>query len=269
MLTSGVNPPIYYENAGMLTELDPATGGSSIGTQGFKFVSTEPGIGAMIDSGTYDIFVYNHPLPGWSTGNPYPPGSAANFSDIQGATVTRADAKAFVHSWGSYDWNEEMSENDFVQYVKEVNPATYKVILTNPSDTGYPDNLLFVPWNEFQRSVEGSQNYPAIPRYISEDSQGRWRLWPYPKERVTVTFDYVRTPQELVTYNDIPQHLPEEYEDMIVWKALIYYGEFAEQPSVARRALKEYMNLKYGFEKNKRPVFNFRPATFGSHWRDT
>ena len=263
----GAAPGVTINDVATLTSLTPLANDDTLGTQEFKFTTLDPAVAAMIATNDYKIAVYNTPQAPWDAMAGYPPNSLAEFnSDPFGGTVTvntNTPAKAYVHSWGSYDWNEELAANDFTDHVKKVNSATYKIIRTSSPDAGTGTDLVCAPWHQFMERVEGSGYAAADPAFISEDSQGRWRLWPAPKERVTITFDYARLPQALTAYNDIPQHLDAEYEDLIVWKALITYGEFSEQPGVVRRAVKEYMNIKYRFEKNKRPVFNFQPAGFG------
>lgn len=260
VLRDALDVDTYYPAAGILTELTPATGGILIGTQGFKFITTEPAVASLISTGTYGIYIYNHPLENWDSQDPFPAGSAASFTQTEGASVVSSSSKAHIHSWGSFDWNEELFPDDYAEYVKKVNTSSYKILRTSYPEAGYAEVLPCVPWQSYLDQMDSAQTATSDPAFITEDSQGRWRLWPHPKERVTLTFDYARTPQILEAFDDVPLNLPEEYEDIIMWKALILYGEYDEQQSVIKRATKNYMDLKYRFEKNKRPVFNFKPA---------
>lgn len=263
---------ILISNAITLTEMTPNTDNFLRGSTSFKFTTNVRELQDYIAGGDYTIGLFPLPTDQYTAVEYLTGGDPNNpllfisevADDLTGSLV---GVKAYIHSWGSYDWNEELADNDFTDLVKGVNSSTYKIIRNGNPEPGSNEELPCIPWQSFLERVDSAQNMPADPAYISEDSQGRWRLWPAPKERVTITFDYIRSPQELTLYNDVPQHLDKEYEDLIMWRALMFYGQFAEQPSIILRAQKEYMNILYRFEKNKRPKFVFRPARFG-RWAD-
>lgn len=265
-------PGFLFSNAVTITVLTPNTNDFLRGTTQIKFQTNNRELRELIDSGDYTIGLFPNPTNGNYTAQQYLTNSDPNnvvlvtLESTEGMTSELVDTKAYIHSWGSYDWNEELALNDFSDDVKEVNDATYKIIRTSYADPGCAEPLICVPWQQFLEAVDGPQDSPSDPALIAHDSQGRWRLWPYPKERVTVTFDYVRSPQVLDLYTDVALHLPEEYEDIIVWQTLIFYGQFSEQPNVIMRATKELKNLMYRFEKNKRPTFNFQPIRIGRRW---
>ncbi len=71
----------------------------------------------------------------------------------------------------------------------------------NPAPSGeYP--LQFMEWESFNKIYDLSSTYPGLPRLITEDNTGRWRLYPHPYYNVTVKFDYDRVPQVVSAYND-------------------------------------------------------------------
>jgi len=265
--------PRAFNNAATITDMEPFTQDYTRGTDGFAFTSNNKELNRLIQDAInrsidYEIALFQYPL------DSYTPYEYINGADLDNPilfttlaagdplSIDLIDSKAYVHSWRSYDWNEELGPDDFTDHVKEVNQATYKIISKSSPETGNSIPLLCIPWQGFLEQVSTSQNMTSEPRFISEDSQGRWALWPHPKEAVTITFDYTRTPQVLANFDDVPQHLPSEYEDLIMWRALMFYAEYDEQPSVLLRAKKNFTDILYRFEKQKRPKFTFRPARF-------
>lgn len=259
-------------NAATITSMTPFSQSSSRGTTSFEITTNNKELIDYIATGDYSIGLFLNPTDGNYTAQEYLTNTDPNnpvlvtLDSTPGLSDTVVDSKAYIHSWGSYDWNEELAENDFTDQVKEVNEATYKIIRTSTPDPYFGEPLVSVPWDSFIDQLDRYGGVPADPAYISKDSQGRWRLGPTPKERVTVTFDYVRKPQILEAYNDIPAHIDEEYQDLIMWRTLMFYAGFDEQPALYKRALKEYMDIKLRFEKNKRPAFHFKPANFRGYW---
>lgn len=263
--------PFVASNCVTITEMVPFTNTSLRGTTSFKFTTNNRDLLDYIDTGDYSIYLFANPtdkltaaeyIAGQDPKNP----PIVDMGSGMGLTDELIDAKAYIHSWGSYDWNEELADSDFTDHVKEVNTASYKIIRTSTPDPYFGEPLVSVPWDSFIDQLDRYGGIPADPAYITKDSQGRWRLGPTPKERVTVTFDYVRRPQILTAYNDIPEHLDEEYQDLIMWRTLMFYAKFDEQPGLFNRAQKEYMDIKLRFEKNKRPAFHFKPANFRGYW---
>lgn len=270
------SPTTYsaFSNSVTLEDMQPFTESVSRGTTSFAFTTSNRQLNrlieAAIDSSTpYTVDLFQLPVDVLTpfeyltNVDPDNPPIASISYNSSGISIEVVDSKAYVHGWRSFDWNEELGEDDFTDKVKEVNQATYKIISRETVDAGNSVPLKCVPWQYFLEDMATSQYRTGEPRIIAEDSQGRWQLWPHPKELCTITFDYTRTPQALKIHLDRPQHLPAEYEDLIMWKALEYYGKYDQQPDVVARARQEYANIAYRFEKQKRPKFVFRPAFFG------
>lgn len=176
-------------------------------------------------------------------------------------------SRNYIHSWKSYSWDEELAANDFVSpdqpfiannSVREVNDATFRIIAHDDPQPSMEEPLKFVPWSTFDQLYDLSSAVPGTPRFITEDNMGRWRFYPPLNRPYTVLFNYVREPQNLIGPTNTPKGLPEEYIDLIMWKALIYYGEYDEQPSVRSRAITNYKNLLTRFEQMARPKFYFK-----------
>lgn len=173
--------------------------------------------------------------------------------------VVAEEHKSYVHSWKSYNWNEENDVDDFVESIRQTNNSTYRIISHDDPATAREAPLLFVPWDSFQNKYDFASSPPSTPRIITEDNTGRFRLYPAPNRPYTIMFDYIREPQELKEYTDVPQGLPRAYEDMVMWLTVRAYGEYDEQPSVVARANKRYKDLLMTLQQEYRPVFHFKP----------
>lgn len=175
-------------------------------------------------------------------------------------TSQQGTAKCYIRGWRSYDFSEEVSSDDYQIAIKEVHEKTFAVITKNYPEAGREQKLINMPNQIFSNSYDLASTRPSgTPTVIAEDVEGRWRLYPPISRPVTLRFDYTRKPQVLVTYTDYPWYLPDEYTDLVMWKALMYYGEFDEQPSIYMRAQKHYRDLLQRFEWQFRPKLRFVP----------
>jgi hypothetical protein len=184
----------------------------------------------------------------------------AGQGDIGPATqVSSTPRKAYIHSWKSFDFSEETQSGDFQEAIQEIDPSSFRIIDFYKGAPSGEVPLPYVPWNVFRSQYDLSSAYPGMPRIITEDADGRYRLYPAPYYKVSIKFDYIRQPQILSAYGDIPRGLDEDFVDLIMWRALIFYGEYDEQPSVVARATKNYKNLLSRLELKNRSKFRFQP----------
>lgn len=168
-------------------------------------------------------------------------------------------AKAYIHSWKSFDFDEETQTDDFQENIQEINQQSFRAIDYYKGPPSGESPLDFVAWQPFEKDYDISNAYPGFPRIITNDNTGRWKFYPAPYYRFTLKFDYVRKPQIFDGYLDIPRGIEEEFVDAIMWKALIYYGEFDEQPSVAERAKKNFKDYMFRLELKYRDKFRLVP----------
>lgn len=167
--------------------------------------------------------------------------------------------KNYIHGWKSFDWGEELGDNDFVGNVRSTDNATFRIISREDPGVSRETPLIYMAWDVFQNKYDLASVPPATPRVITEDNSGRYRLYPPPNRPYTIVFDYIREPQELETYSDVCRGLPAEWEDIIMWRALQFYGEYDEQPAVAARGRLNYKNMLMTMQQELRPAFHFKP----------
>lgn len=169
-------------------------------------------------------------------------------------------SKAFIHSWKSFDFNEETQVGDFQEDIEEINQKSFRSIdyLQPPPAGEIP--LPFMPWETFRSSYDISSAYPGTPRLITEDDTGRYRFFPALYYPYSIKFDYSRRPQILSAFGDIPRGINDEFTDLIMWRAINAYGEYMEQPSLIARSERHYKDMLSRLEQKNREKFHFKPA---------
>lgn len=175
-------------------------------------------------------------------------------------TTTYNAAKAFVHSWKSFDFNEEIQSGDFQELIQEIDQTSFRLVDYLAGAPQGEQDLEYVHWESFRKRFDLSAAYPGLPRLISCDDTDRYRFYPAPYYRTTVKFDYARTPQVLTAFGDTPRGINNDFVDLIMWKALIYYGKFDEQPSVAARSREEFSNILSRLKQKNTDKVHFKPA---------
>lgn len=182
------------------------------------------------------------------------------FTYIYTQGIGSVSKKFYIHSWKSFDWAEERGVDDFVGPLEEIDEQSFKLVAHENPAPGLEIKLQFVSWEQFRIRYDNATNIPSQPRFVTKDNVGRWRFYPPMDRPYTVLFDYVRLPQVLTKFNDIPKGISADFYDMIMWLALVYYGSYDEQPSVVSRATKFYKDLLFRLELKSREKFHFVPA---------
>lgn len=83
---------------------------------------------------------------------------------------------------------------------------------------------------------------PGRPRFFTITPQDEMAVLPEPDVEYNLSFDYQKTAQELSADSDVPE-LPEQFHDVIVYRALVKYGGFDEAPAQLQRAVAEHQEL--------------------------
>lgn len=243
----------------ILLSFDPDTNDSSKGSQGFTFNSTSTRIIEALNSAHWqvDFFLYASDV----TDPQHPNGTnlVASVADFTTLTYETTSTKCFLHSWKSFNFEEETSENDYVGELSEIDNNSFQFIdRTNPSPASATP-LTFVPWDVFSCRSDWLCSLPGTPAYITEDNTGRWRLYPQPDRPVTLKFSYSRVPQTLTNFDDTLKGLPSDFTDLVMWLAIRMYAEFDEQPSIQRRAERYYKDMLQRLQIKYRPKFRLAP----------
>lgn len=184
----------------------------------------------------------------------------SNDTELTWEEASPVTLKNYIHSWKSFDWGEELNDDDFVESVAEIDEQSFRLVTHEIPSSGLEIKLPFMHWEIFRAYYDNTAIPPNQPRIVTKDNTGRWRFYPAPDRPYTILFDYVRNPQQLVAFDDIIKGIPDDFIDIIVMRTLIYYGEYDEQPSVVQRATRNYKDLMFRLEMRFRDKFHFVPA---------
>lgn len=180
-----------------------------------------------------------------------------------------------ISGWGSYDFNEATQNMIGRPYVrdgaKQINQKTFRIseygaTVAEGATDSIQTELVFVPWESFQAyGFDLGSNTPGRPRFVTQDFEGRYRFYPALDKDYEIQFDYEKGVQYLTDYDDVPENLPEEFVDLIMWRALQYYGQYDEQPSISNtqgtgRADRNVKIMQQRLERQTREKFHFKPA---------
>lgn len=117
----------------------------------------------------------------------------------------------------------------------------------NPNDA--PTALQFIPWNFYSDRSELKLDYNesilerARPRQFTVAPDGNLWVLPIPDAQYTLRLFGTRRIQELCHDCDEP-FLPEEYRDMIIWRAIRDYAMYVQDNAMIEKARARYMPLK-------------------------
>lgn len=165
--------------------------------------------------------------------------------------------------WGRYNLASAVTD------LLEADTSTFFIqstggssLQTNSADS---DNggLTYVPWADWLVAYEGDPTSTGRPSFFTQTPEGWYDFWPRPDEGYLLTFTYSAEPQELSAAADEPTGLDSFYQDLIVWRAVMYYADYQERPSQFARAERRYESIKNRMERNQKPGFSFAPNAFG------
>lgn len=117
----------------------------------------------------------------------------------------------------------------------------------NPEDK--PTPLTYIPWNNYpdRTSLELGYNSETQarnrPTRFTVSPDGQVWIYPIPDKNYTLKFFGIRRIQQLCDDCDVP-FLPEEYQDMIVWRAIRDYATYIQDSAMSEKARFRYMPMK-------------------------
>lgn len=125
-------------------------------------------------------------------------------------------------------------------------------------------NLKFVAWDKYAQEFLYAPLYEGTPDIITETTQGTYDFYPMPDREYIISFDFTRKYDQLVNYNDIPTDVPEEYEDYLLWGAVLEYADFDNNTKVYARANKKMDMYRYMLERDHLEKPRFADSKFVS-----
>lgn len=198
-------------------------------------------------------------------------GSTVLHYQASGPTVL---INAVIAGWGSYDFNEvtqNISTPSTREVAKQIDHRSFRITdFGSDEDEGSANFkervLVFVPWTTFQdHGMDLASNNAGVPTHITQDYEGRYRFYPPLNKDATLIFTFEKGVQLLEEDDDVPETIPEEFVDVIMWRAIQYYGQYDEQPSISNtqytgRADRQVKVMLQRLERQTRESFHFRPT---------
>lgn len=154
------------------------------------------------------------------------------------------------------DWNFLLSDFTFVTINnnQEYTPASVNLPEFQSWDTesfriyenarGIDDEvwLRYYPWNDFRDTYIRSGNRDALGRPLAwtiRPTDDAVVLWPLPDTEYTIVGEYYKRAQVMVNNDDSPI-FPQQFHDVLMWRALMFYGGFESAAEVYSMAKGEY-----------------------------
>lgn len=150
-------------------------------------------------------------------------------------------------------------------YMKEFASAGSDVDkLIDSTDQGSVFKVHYIPWDTFVESFNVNTIDYGTPRYISRMPNGRYTMFPVPAFGYILGFNYQNTPQELSSYSDTLTNMRTEYQDIVVWRAVMAYAEFDRKKEVYARAKRRYLFYKKQWDDNMINDISWAPSPYFS-----
>lgn len=92
-------------------------------------------------------------------------------------------------------------------------------------------------------SFGAQQTVETRPIAIAVSPENAICVGPWPTSAYTLTGDYWKAPLQMTTDTDTPSNIPEEFQMAIVYKAMVYYGQYDAAPEVVTRGKEGYRTL--------------------------
>lgn len=122
--------------------------------------------------------------------------------------------------------------------------------------TGIADqqSLQFLPWDQFEAgyTLGVLSTQEGRPQVFTVEPDQSITFWPIPDAVYTITGDYFKRAQVMSANTDEPL-IPASFQDVIVWRALMFYGGFAGASEKYTHGQNEYLRLLAKLEQNQLP----------------
>lgn len=166
---------------------------------------------------------------------------------VPGTGGTLTDSCRFIR-WGDYRLDSQVEMGD--GYISNLIDMWWDSFIIHRFDTSSEIPLPFISYSQFLQRYEVNQT-PSFPTIVTEtpDDGTRIYLWPPPSEPVRIRGYYYKSLADLDNDEDEPVALKPLYHPMIAWRALMYYGQYMQQPQIEQQARSRYALFKKKFDR--------------------
>ena len=184
-------------------------------------------------------------------------------------TAPTADLNAaYVKSVGNYSFD------DLLPALEDIDINSVRVYHTTEDSVldgwtfGNQRNILIpIPYDNWHYDdMPWTGDYP---QYISKTPYGTYALYPQPDKEMVLSLDYTRSVVDLVNYDDVPEGIPDRYQDYLMWRAVQELGDFDNQNKLYLRASKHVEEYLFWMHRDQMPAPKFGISKFYAGSRRT
>ncbi len=161
---------------------------------------------------------------------------------------------------GSYDLADNVADLEEIQpenfYIQSTGGST---VQDNDSNTQLM-KLTFVPWAQWNNWIRITP-INGQPMYYTQNPEGRYMFWPDLNKQYTFKVNYITAPVQLSSETDEPT-IPEQYHDVIVWRAVMFWAQYDQRQPDEIAAFKNFRFYKRQLDRYKKPSISFQESKF-------
>lgn len=162
-------------------------------------------------------------------------------SQLEGGGVSfQTIAGQAVYPLGTGAGTVGVAANGFGSWVKQ--SFRDQTTTSGVSDQYMLEIISYDAWRDAY-SFGAQQTVETRPIAIAVSPENAICVGPWPTSAYTLTGDYWTAPLQMATNTDEPSNIPEEFRMAIVYKAMIYYGQYESAPDVVIRGQTGYRTL--------------------------
>lgn len=162
-------------------------------------------------------------------------------SQLEGGGVSfQTIAGQPIYPLGTGPGTVGVTRNGFGSWVKQ--SFRDQTTTSGVSDQYMLEIISYDAWRDAY-SFGAQQTVQTRPVAIAISPENAICVGPWPTSAYTLTGDYFMAPVQLETNDDEPINIPEEWQMAIVYKAMIYYGQYDSAPEVVTRGREGYRTL--------------------------
>jgi hypothetical protein len=133
-------------------------------------------------------------------------------------------------------------------------PETFRAYLTSTGVADEQELIYWENWHEFRDAylIGPSRSNSGRPTAFAIKPDKSIVFWPTPSAAYTIVGEYFKRAQELAANADEPL-FPQEFHDLLVWRAIVFYASHEAAPEVHAHGKIEYKRLLGGLRRDQLP----------------
>ena len=172
-----------------------------------------------------------------------------HFDIISGPSGTHTDI-GYFKGIGTYDFRSLVPN---LQSVDANNMIVTEAVAEEMAYVTGKSELINLPWTEWTDLDRPSPWDGTMPQYITEMTNGTYQMYPQPTREMYLYFEYSRSIPVLTNYNDVPEGIPDEYVDYLMWRAVQEYADWESNQKIYLRASKHVEKYLYWLHRDQLP----------------